>query len=319
MAPLNAASFSPLVNVYELSDSINWETYFVENPSGLLDVEIGFGLGETLIRMAQSEPQRNFVGIEQNWERICKTLRQIEILGEKKSESHLNNIRILKVDARLAFERFFKAQSIDRILSLFPCPWPKAKHVKHRLFFQKFFRLLNNRLKSNGQIKIVTDHGLFFEWILEEVKGTGFAVQTQSVTSQYDTKFERKWVGSGKSRFFELQAIKKDHWDIPVVENVEMKSYLVDNFNPADFKFDPVTTKDCSVILKEMIYDSLKKKALLHFVVQEDYLTQHFWAMIVKQGDRWRICKSDGQTVFQTPGTALALELLCEKLKHTVR
>ena len=94
-----------------------------------------------------------------------------------------------------------------------------------------------------------------------------------------------------------------------------MKSYLIDHFDPAHFQFSPVVEPACSVVFKEMIFDPLKHKAMLHCVVQEEHLTQHFWIMIVKQGNRWRICKTDGQTFFQTPGTARAIALVYEKLK----
>ena len=42
-----------------------------------LEVEIGSGLGEFLIRSALAHPRRDYVGIELNWERICKTLTRI--------------------------------------------------------------------------------------------------------------------------------------------------------------------------------------------------------------------------------------------------
>ncbi len=316
MVTLQRCSLAPLVDVHATPHPVNWDQFFPsrqdsargapQNHKGSLDVEIGFGLGETLIRMARESPDRNFVGIEQNWERICKTLNRL---------NDLNNIRVLKVDARLAFERLFAEQTIDRVYSLFPCPWPKKKHVKHRLFSRQFFCLLNNRLKSGGEIKIVTDHGVFFQWMLDEVKETGFVIETKTIGSRYDTKFERKWVKAGKKNFFELSGVKKNHRDVSIFKDIPMKSYLVDHFDPAHFRFDPAVEETCSVIFKEMIFDPLKHKAMLHFVIQEEHLTQHFWVMIVKQDNRWRICKADGQTFFQTSGTSRALELVYQTLK----
>ena len=314
MVRLTSDSLKPLIDVYQTSHPIDWSQCF--DQPGALDVEIGFGIGETLIRMAQTAPQRNFIGLEQNWERICKTLRQIELLNRKSNRlGSLNNIRILKVDARLAFERLFEEKSLDRIFCLFPCPWPKTKHTKHRLFSAEFLRLLNNRLKDQGLLKIVTDHYPFLEWILEEAQGTGFEIHTQKIHSRYDTKFERKWVKAGQKEFFEINASKQQHETIVPVKDIPMESYLLKDFDPAHFRFEQVKEKECSIIFKEMLFDPLKHKAMLHFVVSEGYLTQHFWVMIIKKANRWRVCKADGQTFFQTSGTARTLQLVYERAK----
>ena len=74
---------------------------------------------------------------ENKCERIHKTLRKIEL-------AHIENVRLLRVDARLAMVRYFQPRSLERIHCLFPCPWPKKNQVKHRLFSRDFLKLLNN-------------------------------------------------------------------------------------------------------------------------------------------------------------------------------
>jgi len=173
----------------------------MKSPGG----KIGFGMGEFLVRCATDSPNRNFVGLEQHWERIYKTLRRLERSRfADPGAGHPDNIKILRIDARVAFERLFSPRSIDVIYCLFPCPWPKKGHVKHRLFSKKFLRLLNSRLKAKGMIKIVTDFFPYYEWMLTQIPTTGFDAATQTTQPQYGTKFERKWCEEGQKEFFEL-------------------------------------------------------------------------------------------------------------------
>lgn len=298
---------------YALKKPINWDEQFSRRAP--IDVEIGFGLGEVLVRMAHKSSDRDFVGIEQHWERITKTLRTIT-MEQSADQDALRNIRILKVDARVVFERLFASKSIDSVYCLFPCPWPKKGHVKHRLFSNNFLKLLNNRLKKNGELKIVTDFYPYCEWILEQVKHTGFQVCTKFVSSQYDTKFERKWREEGQEDFFELHFQKKRHIHGHLKEDVALKNYYLDDFNAESFVL--IDTKgDISVIFKDMIFDENKQKAMIYVLVAEEHLTQHFWITIVKKHKRWCVARAEGQNFFPTAGIAKALELVYEAAKKS--
>jgi len=306
-------SFQSIVSPYELQKPVDWEFQFGRGAS--LEVEIGFGLGEVLLRQAEQSPDRNFIGIEQHWERICKTLRTLK-KRQSVDQCVLQNVRILKVDARVAFERLFAPKSIDYIYCLFPCPWPKEGHTKHRLFTHRFLRLLNSRLKTGGSLKIVTDFQPYFEWVLEQALKTGFIVETKNIRPQFDTKFEKKWRDEGLEHFYEIRFKKKDHLSIPVVEDTLLKSYVLENFDPQKINLEDLKG-DVSVIFKETIFDQEKQKMLIHVLVAEDGLTQHFWASIAKKNKKWKVTKSDGQNFFATPGIAAALSIVYEAAKLT--
>lgn len=273
-----------------------------------LNVEIGFGCGEVLMRDAQRSRDQDFVGIELNWERIHKTLQEMA-----KSEGSLQtrNVRILKVDARLAFERFFAGESIDRIYSLYPCPWPKKGHIKHRLFSKDFLRLLNNRLKSRGELKIVTDYYPYVEWILTEVQGAGFRVRQETIKPQYGTKFERRWFEGGQDEFYALNMVKDIHLEDPITSEVGVQTYKIKDFQQERFRWVD-QTGEIAVVLKDMLFDAGRQKAMVHVVVAEPHLTQHFWISIIKKEKDWIIRKADGQNFFPTPGIVQALKLVYE-------
>ncbi|MCK4883199.1 MAG: tRNA (guanosine(46)-N7)-methyltransferase TrmB [Candidatus Omnitrophica bacterium] len=304
-------SFEALVSPYDLKKPVDWSKQF--NRCAPTDVEIGFGMGETLMRMAQESPDRNFIGIEQHWERICKTLR---VMTKERSTAPgaFENVRVLRVDARVVFERLFAPKSIDTVYCLFPCPWPKKGHIKHRLFNNNFLRLLNNRLKKGGQINIVTDFYPYFEWVLSEAKGAGLRAETTTVGPQYGTKFERKWQDEGQEEFFKLELFKTRHVESPVKKDVVLKSYALNKFD-----FDCLQLKDekgkASIIFKDTVFDRDKQKAMIHVLVAEGHLTQHFWVTVTKKTKAWRIARADGQNFFPTPGIAKALELVYEAAK----
>ncbi len=293
----------PLIAYHQLPLPIDWTNVFHRRAP--LIIEIGFGLGEVLMRLAQHHPETNFIGIEENGERIAKTLQSIE------RRKNLDNIRILDVDARVAFDMMFVPRQIAKVFSLFPCPWPKRGHTRHRLFSKNFLATINSRLEDNGHLQIVTDWKEYRDWIIQESTSSGFSLESKPTAARFDTKFERKWQKKGQKEFYELDFIKVDHIDVPVKHEVELKNYKIKSFDPKLFKC-PKVTGETSIVFKDIVYDSSKKQAMVHLVVVEDHLSQHFWVDIVHRKDHWLIRRAEGQQVFQTSGLQKSLELVYE-------
>jgi tRNA (guanine-N7-)-methyltransferase len=306
-------SFRSLISPYDQKRPIDWNKPF--GRCAPVDVEIGFGFGEALMRMAKDSPDRNFIGIEQHWERICKALRTMT--RESSAASGIfENVLILRADARVVFERLLAPKSIDSVYCLFPCPWPKKGHIKHRLFNKEFLKLVNSRLKENGKIRIVTDFYPYSQWVLDQVHGTGFSAETGIIQPQYDTKFERKWRDEGQEEFFRLDLLKEKHIEVSVKEDVVLKSYTLNEFNIDRLQLMD-ETGETSVIFKDTVFDRDKQKVMILALVAEEHLTQHFWVTIIKKGNGWRITRADGQSFFPTPGIAKALALVYEAAKVT--
>lgn len=268
-----------------------------------LEVEIGFGTGEYLMKIASARPEHNFLGIEENIERIHKTLRKIDAF-------ELSNVRLLHIDARLAFHRYLAERSVSRVHCLFPCPWPKKNQVKHRLFSRKFLKILNNRLTEEGQIDLVTDHELYAEWVKGQSSRSGFQTQFEKVKPKYDTKFERKWLEAGQREFFAFHFSKRNHLKIPSVGVESLKVYFFKHFDPERFLFEDQKGNP-SVIFKEFFFDRSKNQGMFHLLVAEDYLQQHLWAKVVKTAHKgWCLAVADGTLLIPTSGVAKAMEFL---------
>lgn len=313
---LKDSFFEPLVSPYELARPVDWSKVFGREacPSGRrapLDLEIGSGLGEFLIRLAQQFPERDFIGLEQIWERIYKTLKRIESCNQAAGASKIANVRLLQNDARAVLARLIQPQSLGNVYCLFPCPWPKKAHVKYRLFSSGFLKLINSRLVEGGQLKIVTDHEPYFKWVLDCIEDAGFHIKTEKIRPRYDTKFERKWLARGQDEFFEIQLHKSRHIDVAVEEDEELKTYKIKTFDPHQFLFED-KKGEVSVILKEKLYDSQQQKMVLRLIVAEPQMTQYLWVVIEKKDGEWRLAKAEGQKFFPTQGVAYALECVYE-------
>jgi tRNA (guanine-N7-)-methyltransferase len=301
MKSIRYGSLKSFVNHFQLNPPVDWSEIF--GRAAELEVEIGFGTGEYLVRMAGLKPERNFIGIEENVERIHKTLRKIEVAG-------LTNIRLLHVDARLAFQRYFQEKSICTIHCLFPCPWPKKNQIKHRLFFRSFLKQLNHRLTHNGQVELVTDHGSYAQWVVTQSSRTGFRMEHTTVQPRFNTKFERKWLEAGQKEFYAFTFTKINHLKQTVSPEPPLKVYFFDEFNPETFHFENQNGTP-SVILKEFFFDEQRRLGMVHLLVAEDYLQQHLWAKIVKTAQKgWCLAVADGTLVVPTSGIAKAMETL---------
>lgn len=307
MKSLRYSSLKSFVNHFDLPRPALWNAVFRREAP--LEVEIGFGTGEYLVRIAGERPGHNFVGIEENVERIYKTLRKIE-------SAKIQNVRLLHVDARLVLERFFPSRSVAHIHCLFPCPWPKKNQVKHRLFSRDFLKLLNHRLVAGGRIDLVTDHGKYAEWVRSQAARSGFKMDYQEIPARYNTKFERKWREAGQEKFHALTFVKTRHIARNAPKETVLKVYFFEHFDPAGFRFDDQKGTP-AIILKEFFFDEKRTQGMAHLLVAEDYLQQHVWVKIVKTAHKgWCLAVADGALVIPTAGVAKAMEALYQCAKR---
>ena len=110
--------------IIKLQKPANVESFFKKRAN--VTLEIGFGMGDTLINSAVENPTDNFIGIEVYKSGIGRVLNKIEELGIK-------NIRLIEGDAVEINKNIFVDNSFKNIHLFFPDPWPKKKHHKRRI------------------------------------------------------------------------------------------------------------------------------------------------------------------------------------------
>ncbi len=136
-----------------------WQNYAIEPSTGLIDfvkvfnnnqevvLEIGFGNGDTLIEMAEKNPQLNYVGIEVYEAGIGRLINSSHT-------KQLKNLKVMKGDAIEILKNNIADNTLTKVQLFFPDPWHKKKHHKRRIVQHDFLNLLAKKLKNDKQTSL---------------------------------------------------------------------------------------------------------------------------------------------------------------------
>src|SRR3990167_2579151 len=113
-------------------------------------VEIGFGMGQSLVQMAKAAPETNFIGIEVHRAGIGSLVADVQDAG-------LTNVRVAPYDAVEVFKHCITPHTLSGVQIFFPDPWPKTRHHKRRLIQPNFVQMLTQKIKVNGFLHCATD------------------------------------------------------------------------------------------------------------------------------------------------------------------
>jgi tRNA (guanine-N7-)-methyltransferase len=155
-------------------------------------VEIGFGMGASLLAMAKNYPELNYIGIEVH-------LAGVGSLAAELQEHQLSNVRIVAHDAVEVFQTQLLDDSLAGVQIFFPDPWHKKRHHKRRLIQSEFIQLLVKKIKPGGFVHCATDWQEYAEHMLA-VLSADPSLQNTQVNGGYSpkplsrplTKFERR-------------------------------------------------------------------------------------------------------------------------------
>lgn len=123
-------------------------------------LEIGFGMGASLVTMAQNTPHQNFLGIEVHVPGVGACLAAAK-------EADVQNLRVMCHDAVEVLEKMIPDNSLRMVQLFFPDPWHKARHNKRRIVQVPFAELVMRKLKPGGVFHMATDWEAYAEHMLE--------------------------------------------------------------------------------------------------------------------------------------------------------
>jgi len=143
-----AAALWPQFGLSLENGLLNFSQIFANDAPVLL--EIGFGMGQSLLAAAKAYPNKNFIGVETHKPGVGALL-----LGMQQNE--IKNIRIFNIDVIDVLEKCIPDASLAGVQIFFPDPWPKRKHHPRRLIQPDFIKLVLNKLKPDSELHLATD------------------------------------------------------------------------------------------------------------------------------------------------------------------
>ncbi|QDX98441.1 tRNA (guanosine(46)-N7)-methyltransferase TrmB [Pectobacterium carotovorum subsp. carotovorum] len=194
-------NYWPVMGVEYQTEQVDFNALFDRDAPVVL--EIGFGMGASLVTMAAQRPEQNFLGIEVHLPGVGACLASAQ-------EAGISNLRVMCHDAVDVLMNMIPDGSLSMVQLFFPDPWHKARHNKRRIVQVPFVQLVQSKLKVGGVFHMATDWEPYAQHMLE--------VMT-SVTEYRNLSDNNEYVERPESRpltKFEARGQRLGHgvWDL---------------------------------------------------------------------------------------------------------
>ena len=127
-------------------------------------LEIGIGMGDALVEMAQANPEGNYLGIDVHRPGLGSVMQKAHARG-------LKNLRVMSADAIMVLQKNLPDVSLEAVYLFFPDPWPKRRHHKRRIVNPAFATAIHRVLKPGGHFHMATDWQEYAQHMMD-VMGT---------------------------------------------------------------------------------------------------------------------------------------------------
>ena len=175
--------------------------YFTIEPDAIfarrapLEIEIGAGKGDFILEYASANPERNFLAIE-----LSGTVGQL--LAVRCGRAELPNVKVAKMDARTLVNLMLPDVSVAAYHIYYPDPWPKERHIKHRMVSPFFVRSLARTLHNDGAVYAASDVKEWAEEIFAMLAAGGLRRIEREPPGAKRSAFGRKYMAQGKPVYF---------------------------------------------------------------------------------------------------------------------
>src|SRR5208283_1804855 len=93
---------------------------------------------------------RDFIAVE-----LSATVTRV--LAVRCGRAGLDNLRVVRMDARTLVNLMLPDASVAAYHIYYPDPWPKERHIKHRMVSPIFVRNLARTLNADGAVYAASD------------------------------------------------------------------------------------------------------------------------------------------------------------------
>ena len=169
-----------------------------DNP---LALEIGCGLGDFILQIAQQKPHLNFLAIDIYNKGCFKTCKKIDLAG-------IANVRVMRIEARYLLARYLKRESLAEVYINCPDPWPKKRHRQRSLVNRDFLQTVLHYLQPGADLYFSSDFADYAEEVGDLHPALpGFrnclAAPYQTVPADYPrSKYMRRFLAQDQPIYF---------------------------------------------------------------------------------------------------------------------
>ncbi|MBL9187999.1 MAG: methyltransferase domain-containing protein [Opitutaceae bacterium] len=182
------SAFQSLQSQRRESISVKLGAIFTSRPPSPADfvLEIGCGHGHYLTAFATAHPLTTCIGIDIASDRITRAQK-------KAARARLTNLHFLRAEASLFLQSLPASAKPTRVILLFPDPWPKLRHHKHRVLQESFLTALADRGAHHCQLHFRTDYRPYFDTAREIVaKSSQWEMVDAPWPFEFETVFQRR-------------------------------------------------------------------------------------------------------------------------------
>ncbi len=167
-----------------------------------LAIEIGFGRGEFLLKMAAKHSELAFLGVEVSWKRVLKMARKV-------ARAELENVRLVAGRGEAVLHDCLPDDCVRDIWVNFSDPWPKSAHAHRRIFQPEFVQRAAQVLEPGGVLHVATDDPAYADQIDQVLAAESLlvnfyapAVFVREVPGRVATSYEMDWRAAGRQMHF---------------------------------------------------------------------------------------------------------------------
>lgn len=152
---------NPLAPYYRFAPKPVQTTEIFAAPEQPLHLDIGCARGRFILKMAENDESRNYLGVEIR-EPLVEEANRIAV------EKNLKNLHYEFCNAMIALGDLLEnlpENILQTVTIQFPDPWFKKKHAKRRMVNRELIETVVRHLAANGRIFVQTD----IEFLAEEM------------------------------------------------------------------------------------------------------------------------------------------------------
>ncbi|MBD5290319.1 MAG: tRNA (guanosine(46)-N7)-methyltransferase TrmB [Bacteroides sp.] len=175
----------------------SWNRDFFHRDAPIV-LELGCGKGEYTVGLAESDPTRNYIGLDIKGARMWSGATQVE-------ERSIPNAAFLRTSIEL-IDRFFAPGEVSELWITFPDP--QMKKTRKRLTTTRFLENYRRIMGPDGIVNLKTDSPFLYEYTrrLAELNSLEILRQTDDLygsgqadpESSIKTYYEQQWLARGK-------------------------------------------------------------------------------------------------------------------------